>query len=342
MENIELQEIIKLSQNENPLGPSPMALKAIMEECKTVNRYPEPHSITLKTEFAEHFGQNPENIFVCAGLVESLDIMIRNFVKEGENLIIPEITFVAYKLLAKVFQVETRFSKMKDYQIDIDSIIENYDEKTRLIIIANPNNPTGTIVTESDLIRLMETVSPDTYVVADEAYCEYVNRVDFPKTIDLLERYPNLIVLRTFSKIYGLAGLRVGFVIAHEDVIKKLDYYQAPFTVNFMAKVAASAAIKDVHFLKNSFEKNLKSKRLLESELVSLGFQIVPSQSNFVYVYFDSQESRDSVFDRLCDKNVFIRKMDHFGDKKAMRITVPKIENCHKVIDCLSKKSNAE
>jgi len=172
-----------------------------MENCDQMNRYPEPHSSTLKNEFSDHLGVLSENIFVCAGLVESLDIMIRNFIEKGENLIIPEITFVAYRLLAKVFHVETRFSQMKDYGIDIDSIIENCDEKTKLIIIANPNNPTGTIVNETDLIRLMETVPKHTYVVADEAYCEYVNRVDFPNTMKLLQRYPNLIMLRTFSKI---------------------------------------------------------------------------------------------------------------------------------------------
>ena len=330
-----VEEIIKLSQNENNFGPSPMALKAVMENCDQMNRYPEPHSKTLKDEFSNHLGIIPENIFVCAGLVESLDIMIRNFIAKGENLIIPEITFVAYKLLAKVFNVETRFSKMSNYQIDIDSIIENCDEKTKLIIIANPNNPTGTIVNETDLIRLMEIVPKSTYVVADEAYCEYVNRVDFPNTMKLLQRYPNLIMLRTFSKIYGLAGLRVGFAVAHEDIIKKLEYYQAPFTVSQVATIAASAAIKDHKFLAKSSEDNSKARGLLERELSQLGYNVVPSQSNFIYIHFESQEERDRVCELLSDKNVLVRKTDPFGDNKAFRITVPRLKNAQKVIDAL-------
>ncbi len=330
-----VDEIIKLSQNENNFGPSPKALKAVMENCNQMNRYPEPHSITLKNEFSDHLGVIPENIFVCAGLVESLDIMIRNFIAKDENLIIPEITFVAYKLLAKVFHVETRFSEMKNYGIDIDSIIEKCDEKTKLIIIANPNNPTGTIITEIDLIRLMEIVPKSTYVVADEAYYEYVNRVDFPNTLKLLQRYPNLIMLRTFSKIYGLAGLRVGFAVAHEDIIEKLEYFQAPFTVSQVASIAASAAIKDHKFLEKSSEDNLKSRSLLERELSQLGYNVVTSQSNFIYIYFDLQEERDKIFNKLASNNVIVRKMGPFGDFKAFRITIPKLENCQKIIDCL-------
>jgi histidinol-phosphate aminotransferase len=337
-----VEEIIKLSQNENNFGPSPMALKAVIDNCDQMNRYPEPHSKSLKNEFSNHLGIIPENIFVCAGLVESLDIMIRNFIVKGENLIIPKITFVAYKLLAKVFHVETRFSEMKDYGIDIDSIIESCDEKTKLIIIANPNNPTGTIVNETDLIRLMETVPKSTYVVADEAYCEYINRVDFPNTMKLLQRYPNLIMLRTFSKIYGLAGLRVGFAVAHEDIIKKLEYFQAPFTVSQVATIAASAAMKDHKFLGKSSGDNSKSRSLLERELSQLGYNIVPSQSNFIYIHFETQKERDRVCDLLADKNVLVRKTDPFGDEKAFRITVPRLENAQKVIDALRQNTVAQ
>ncbi len=334
-----IDEIIKLSQNENPFGPSPFALEAVKNNLSKMSLYPEPHSKSLKDEFSDHLGIIPENIFVCAGLVESLDIMIRNFIAKGENLIIPKITFVAYKLLAKVFNIETRFSEMKDYGIDIDSILGNYDEKTKLIIIANPNNPTGTIVSETDLIRLMETISSDTFVVADEAYCEYVNRADFPKTIQLLQRYPNLILLRTFSKIYGLAGLRVGFAIAHENIIEKLEHHQAPFTVSKVASIAATAAIKDHKFLEKSSKSNLEARNLLERELSQLGYKIVLSQSNFIYIYFGSQEERDRVWDILSDNNILVRKTDSFGDEKAFRMSIPKPENCQKVIDVMRPNS---
>ena len=173
MNNGTLNNIVKLSQNENPLGPSPKALEAMLEFAFTANRYPEPHSHTLKKKLAERLNIEQENVFVSAGLVEALDIMIRNFVGKGNNMIVGEITFVAYRFLAEVFNVETRFSKLKNYRMDIDDILSHYDENTKLIIIANPNNPTGTTINEEELTQLLEQVSSDTYVVVDEAYQEY-------------------------------------------------------------------------------------------------------------------------------------------------------------------------
>jgi len=335
MDTKEAEYIIKLSQNENPLGPSPLALQAIHEYSLSMNRYPEPHSQTLKYDLAKHIGLLPEKVFVCAGSIEALDIIIRNFIEKGENLILAEITFVAYKLLANVFGVDTRFSKMKDYRIDIHSILDLYDEKTKLIIIANPNNPTGTIITHDELVKLMESVSPNTYVIMDEAYCEYVSSPDFPKTIDLQNEYPNLIILRTFSKIYGLAGLRVGYAIAHSDLIERLEYLQAPFTVNLMATAAVMATLKDTHFVEENYKTNLESRNFLERELVQLGYNVIPSQSNFIYIHFDTSEERDLHFDRLANKKVLIRKMCPFGDAKAFRMTIPKPDDCQKVIDIL-------
>ncbi len=327
--------IEKLSQNENPLGPSPMAFKAISEQCKTINRYPEIHSTTLKSEIASHLELNTDNIFVSAGLVEALDILIRNFIVKGENLIIPKLTFVVYRLLAEVFDVETRFSQMKDYRIDVDSIIESCDDQTKVIIIANPNNPTGNIIIEKELIKLLKNVSQHTYVVIDEAYCEYVSDEDYPNTIKLQKEYTNLIVLRTFSKIYGLAGLRVGYTIASKEIIKQFDYYQPPFTVNKMAAIAAAAALNDKQFVKDSFEMNLTARTFLEKELSILGYNIVSSQSNFIFVFFNERVERDKIFDKLASNNLIVRKMGPFGDFKAFRITIPKLENCQKIIDCL-------
>lgn len=332
MDQNAVEEIIKLSQNENPFGPSPLALEAVRECSSTMNRYPEPHSATLKVELAGHLGLSPDNVLVCAGSIESLDIIIRNFIEKDENLILPEITFAAYKILARVFGVETRFSKMKDYGIDVDSILENYDDKTKVIIIANPNNPTGTIITHDELTKLLENVSQNTYVIIDEAYCEYVSDTDFPDTMDLQKTYPNLIVMRTFSKIYGLAGLRIGFVIATKEIVEQLDYYQAPFTVNLMATVAASAAIKDNQFLNDSFKMNLEARTILEKKLLDLGYNFVPSHSNFIYLHFVTRKERDRIFDKLNNKNVLVRKTDPFGDDKAFRITVPKPDDCQKVI----------
>ncbi len=190
MNNKSSEGIIKLSQNENPIGASPLALKAVKEHGLSINRYPEPHSSTLKKELADSFVISSENVFVCAGSIEALDILIRNFIGKNENMIIPKVTFVAYKILAKVFGVTTNFSGMKDYRIDIDSILENYNNQTKMIIISSPNNPTGTIVSEKEMIKLLENVSPQTFVVVDEAYCEYVSDSDYPNTLELQKQYP--------------------------------------------------------------------------------------------------------------------------------------------------------
>ncbi len=338
MDKTNRQDIIKLSQNENPNGPSPLAIKAVRDHKQSINRYPEPHSKTLKAELATHLELSPDNIFVSAGSIEALDILIRNFFSKGGNLIIPKLTFVAFKIIAEVFGVETKFSKMKDFSIDIESIIDNYDEKTKGIIIASPNNPTGTILIEKELIRLLDHVSPQTYVVIDEAYCEYVSDQNYPDSLLLQKQYPNLIILRTFSKIFGLAGLRVGYAIATKDIIAQIEHYQPPFTVNRLASIAASAAIKDTQFVKDSYNQNLKLRSVIEKELRNLGYQIVPSQGNFIFIHFDNEEERDFIFDMLKSKNVVARKMDYFGDSKAFRLTIPKSENCQYVIDCFKRE----
>lgn len=338
MEQKTIKDIIKLSQNENPFGASPLALKAIQEHTLTINRYPEPHSGSLKAVLADHLELSPENIFVSAGSIEALDILIRNFIGKDEHMIIPKLTFVACKIIADVFGVETKFSQMKNYRIDIGSIIENYDEQTKVIIIASPNNPTGTIVTKEEIITLLENVSPHTFVVVDEAYCEFVSDMNYPDTLALQRKYANLIVLRTFSKIYGLAGLRVGYAIAKKEIIEKFEYYQPPFTVNRMGIIAASASIKDKQFVKDHFKANIKTRSFMEKELIGLGYNIVPSQGNFIFIHFESSEERDLIFDMLKSKSVVARKMDYFGDSKAFRLTIPKPENCQYVIDCFDYK----
>ncbi len=322
MNNTTLEKIIKLSQNENPLGPSPKALEAVMKLASTMYRYPEPHSKSLEEKIASRLNQDVEKVFVSAGLVEALDILIRNFLEKGDNLVIGEITFVAYRLLAQVFHKETRFAKLKDYRMDVDEILSCYDENTRLIIIANPNNPTGTYISGEELIHLMDSVSSDTLVVMDEAYMEYVTQADFPDSLSLQERYQNLVVMRTFSKIYGLAGLRVGYTIANKSVIKKMAHFQAPFTVNRIGSIAATHAIGDEDFVAESAVMNNRERQLLYSELKRHGYDTVPSQGNFQYVHFNTTEERNLFYEDLCSRNIIGRNMDLFGDAKAIRLSI--------------------
>ncbi len=324
---------IKLSQNENPLGPSPKALAAIRDFSSEAHRYPEPHSGSLKNKLAEKLNLQPNNIFVSAGLVESLDILIRNFIANSENMIIPELSFVAYKLLANVFGVNLRLAPMKNYEIDIDTIISLCDHHTKVIILASPNNPTGTVVSEADLIKLLQSVPSSTYVVLDEAYVEYLSPMEQVPAIQLQEQYENLIVMRTFSKIYGLAGLRVGYTIAHPGIIEKFDYFQPPFTVNKLASLAALAAIDDDQYVLESSQANREEREIMYRELKEMGYQVVSSKSNFLLVHFNTKEERDKVYDSLTGHNILIRKTDPFGDQCAFRITIGNKINNKKVLE---------
>ncbi len=335
MEEHKLNAIIKLSQNENPLGPSPRVLDAVLEAREIIHRYPEPHSHSLKKKLADSLDLPPRQVLVSAGLVESLDIVIRNFVGDGDNMIIGEITFVAYRLLAEVFGIETRFSRMRDYCIDVDDMLRLCDENTKLIIIANPNNPTGSTITENELIRLLEGVSSDTYVVIDEAYCEYVIQDDFPDSLKLLKYHPNLIVMRTFSKIYGLAGMRVGYSIASEEIIERMQHFQAPFTVNHLASRAAATALDDQSYVDMCCKLNNQNRAQLTRELTNLGIKVTPSQSNFLFLTFSSVEERDRVFVILEDHGVLVRKMDPFGADHSFRLTIGKSGDNARIISIL-------
>jgi len=317
-----IQNNIKLSQNENPFGPSPKAIKAVLENSNKVSIYPEPHSTVLKAKLADKLKLSSDNIFVSSGLVESLDILIRNFIAKDENLIIPELTFVAYKILADVFKKEVRISEMKDFYVDVDDILSRYDEKTKAIIIANPNNPTGTIILNNELLKIMNNVQASTLVVIDEAYIEYASHSDYPDTLKLQKEYPNLIVMRTFSKIYGLAGLRIGYTVATKELINKFDYFQAPFTVNKMAAIAALNALDDEDYINMCAKANNSCREKLFKEIISIGWKVIPSDGNFLFIYFNTENERDFFFNLLEERKVLARKTDMFGEKRAFRITI--------------------
>jgi len=261
-------------------------------------------------------------------------------VEDGENMVIGEVAFVAYRLLSEVYHVETRFSLLKDYRMDVDDMLRLCDDHTKLIIIANPNNPTGSTINEKELIRLLEGVPSKTYVVLDEAYCEYVKQDDFPDTLKLLKRYPNLIVMRTFSKIYGLAGLRVGYSIASKEIIELMQHYQAPFTVNHFASAAAMTALDDQSYIEKCSKLNNESRLQLANELTNIGIHVTPSQSNFLFLTFPSREERDRVFSFLGESRILARKTDLFGADHSFRITIGEVYDNTRIISTLKAAMN--
>jgi histidinol-phosphate aminotransferase len=314
---------MNLAQNENPLGLPKHIIDALFGAYNELSEYPEPHSASVKQKLSELLGLPVSYFFVSAGLVESLDIFIRNFIKPKHNFIVGQYSFAVYRQLSSVFGGNVLLAEMPEYKLSVPAILALYDEeKTDAIIIDNPNNPTGSIITEAALLELLHKVSPRTLVVVDEAYCEYVTDKTYPNTLSLLPLFPNLIVMRTFSKIYALAGLRVGYSIGSPEVIKRMEYYQAPFTVNKLGAKAAILVCEDEDFRRLSAQSNSDNRTWLYDALRALGLKVVEPHGNFVLIIFECQERRDNLFDYLLQQGILTTKPDIFGATEALRISI--------------------
>ena len=334
----QIQYNIKLSQNENPFGPSPKAIEAVLNNCNKVSVYPEPHSTSLITRLAEKLNLSNEKIFVSSGLIESIDILIRNFIAKDENLIIPELTFVAYKILADIFKKEVRLSKMKDFGVDVEDILSRYDDKTKAIIVANPNNPTGTVISENELIKILDYVQLSTLVVIDEAYLEYANHPDFPDTLKLQKKYPNLIVMRTFSKIYGLASLRIGWGYAPKKIIDAMNIIKPPFNVNMAAQLAAVAALNDKNFINKSVKHNFIWANKIKNLLNKLNINTNEVGTNFLLLNFNNcKYSANYIQKKLENNGIILRSMQAYKIKNALRLTIGSSSANNKLIRIFKK-----
>ena len=328
-------ELIRLAQNENPYGVSPKAVAAIQENLNLVPQYPDVKQLELRQLLADKANVTIDNIVVGAGSVSIIETMIKTFVKKDEHIVFPKISFTAYKVLAEIYGVNFRIAEMNNYRTDLTIISKSCDEKTKLVFLANPNNPTGTIFHHDELKEFIEQINPNTIVVIDEAYIEYVSDPSFPNSLELLSKHPNVIILRSFSKIYGLAGLRIGYGIAHQSIINKIENQRTPFTINVLASVAAFAAFKDEDFINYSTKNNEIQRMYLYANLKKLGFNVLDSQANFLYLYFHNKLERDVIYNQLFEGGFQTRKMEPFGDEKALRISLGDEVTNQKIIACL-------
>lgn len=331
------KELVRLAQNENPYGVSPKAKIAIQEGLNDIPQYPDDEQMELRQLLADRLNVKISNLTVGAGSVSIIETLIKTFVKKDEHIVFPEVTFAAYKLIAKIFRVDYRVAKLTNYSVDLNLINQLCDNKTKLVFLANPNNPTGTILHHNELKQFIEQLNANTLVVIDEAYIEYTSDPNFPRSIELLNEYPNVIILRSFSKIYGLAGLRIGYGIAHESITNMIQGQRIPFTINKLATIAALASLKDDDFLNLCIRKNEKQRDYLYSSLKKTGYNIIPSQTNFHFLYFDNTNQRDAIYEQLIDYGLQTRKMDRFGDSMALRISIGDEATNQKIIDCLCK-----
>jgi histidinol-phosphate aminotransferase len=317
-----VSDVAKLASNENPLGPSPRAVGAARAAVSRVNLYPDGSAFTLRNALAEHYRVAPGEIFVGNGSNELIELLVRTFVLDGEEVLASAQSFVAYKLAVNAQGRTFMEAPMRArFHYDLEALKKLLTRKTKLVFLANPDNPTGTWFTERDLLPFLDAAPKDTLVVLDEAYAEFVDAPGYQDSLALRKKYPNLVVLRTFSKIYGLAGLRVGYGLARPDLVEHLDRVRAPFNVNHVGQMAAAAALSDVEHVAKSRALVLEQRPVLSAGLAEIGASVVPSQGNFVLADFPNRSAK-ALFEDLLREGVVVRPLAGYGFPHAQRITV--------------------
>ncbi|MBU0533529.1 MAG: histidinol-phosphate transaminase [Candidatus Omnitrophica bacterium] len=329
-----LNEVIKLASNENALGPSPKAIEAIKKAVGDINIYPDGNSFYLKQKIAQKLNVGMDEIFMGNGTDEVIRVITEAFLNPDEEVVIAWPGFVIYSIATNVMAGTLKSTTLKNYTHDLEAMLDAVTDKTKLLFIANPNNPTGTIVDKTQVEFFMKKVPEDVIVVFDEAYYEYAGD-NFPDTIQYMREGRNVIILRTFSKIYGLAGLRVGYGIAKKEIFAEMNRIRQPFNVNRLAQAAAIAALDDEQQIKKSKAMNEEGKKFLYKELESFGLEYVPTSANFILV--NMARDGKEVFEKLLREGVIVRPMGSYDMPNFIRVTIGKLSDNIKFIESLKK-----
>jgi histidinol-phosphate aminotransferase len=333
-----IDDIIKLASNENSLGPSPLAKEAIKHAAAQVHLYPDGNAYYFKIELAEHLGVSPDCLIFGNGSNDVLQIVGETYIAPGDEVIYSESAFVVYMLVSKICGAKSVVTPKRDYAHDLDAMADAITDATKVIFIANPNNPTGTMSAKDETERLMERVPDDVLVVFDEAYYEYVERPDYPQTLPYVEEARNVIITRTFSKIYGLAGLRIGYGIAKPATIEMMNRVRQPFNCNLIAQAAGRAALNDTDHVRRSLQLNAVGKVYLYEALQQIGLEYVETEGNFILVQLG--RSGQEVSDALMGKGVIVRPMAAYGFPNAVRVTIGKPDENERFIAALQEVLN--
>lgn len=311
-------DAVKLASNENPLGPSPKAMEAARREIGNLHRYPDGAAYALREKLAAACGVGMDEILHGNGSNELLDLVVATFAGPQHHIVFADPAFVVYRIAAMAHGVPFTAVPLRDLTHDLEAMAAAVRPNTRVLFVANPNNPTGTHVGRKAVERLLRDVPPEVIVVMDEAYLEYADAPDYPNSLELRGLRERLVVCRTFSKIYGLAALRVGYAIAPRQLIDYMNRVRAPFNVGTIGQVAAAAALDDHEHVQKSREQNRVERERLTRDLAALGASVAPSQANFVLV--DVKRPARPVYDGLLRKGVIVRP---FGNlPTSLRITV--------------------
>jgi histidinol-phosphate aminotransferase len=325
---------VKLASNENPLGPSPKAIDAIREKLAQLHLYPDGDCFYLKHALAGKLGIAAEQLIFGNGSNEIIELAARAFMRAGDEAVMARQAFVVYKLIVQAVGGVAREVPLRDFTHDLEAMGKAISAKTRLIFLANPNNPTGTIYRRRDWERFLERVPSDVLIIADEAYFEYVTASDYPDSLRYHGHGRALLSLRTFSKLYGLAGLRIGYGIGPEEIIAVMQRVRQPFNVNVAAQWGALAALDDRDHVQRSLAVNRQGMDYLTTELARLGIEQVPSHANFILVRVGNGEV---VFKRLLARGIIVRPMAAYDFPEYVRVTVGTMEENRKFVEGLEK-----
>lgn len=325
-----LKRVIKLASNENPLGPSPKAMQAARRALASSHRYPDASGFHLKRALAAKSKLPPEQFILGNGSEEIMDFMIRAYCAPGDAIVTSQAAFIAYKISAQIQGMETLEAPLTvDFRFDLRAMakLAREDKRVKIVFVANPNNPTGTYCPSTEMrefLREMQDVRDGSVLIAlDSAYWEYVTAKDLPDPMELVREFPNVLVMRTFSKIYGLAGLRIGYGVASRDIVATMEKVRKPFNLNALALAAAHAALGDNAFVARSRKLNEQGKKFWERELKRLGLPFWPSQGNFVLVDTGRGlgKSGGEVFQECLRLGVIFRPVTNYGLLHALRIS---------------------
>ena len=330
---LNIANAIKLASNENPLPPSDRVQKAIIAALSSLDRYPDGSGFYLRQALAKKHGVMPDQVVLGNGSNELIELLVRTFLRPGDEAVVPHPSFVVYPMIVQAAGGVRVMVMLKDFRLDLEAMARAITPLTKIVFVANPNNPTATIVTKDEVEHFMARVPERTIVVFDEAYIEFAMGPDFPDMIAAVKQGRKVVVLRTFSKATSLAGLRVGYGIADADAIALMNRIRQPFNVNSLAQAAALAALDDDAHVLECVRMIEAGRHFLYDEFKSIGLSYVPSRANFILV--DVGRSAADIYQKLLHKGVIVRPMTPFGLETALRITVGTPEENRKLVKAL-------
>lgn len=333
--NLDPDKIIKLASNENPLGPSDRAMAAARQALTDSCLYPDGNGFSLKAALASRYGVGAGQITLGNGSNDVLELVARCFADQNSEVVFSQYAFAVYPLVAQAIGATGVQVPASNWGHDFDAMAAAVTPRTRIIFVANPNNPTGTVHSHKAVTEFLQTIPEDVLVVLDEAYCEYLPAEQQGDSLGLLSQFPNLVICRTFSKAWGLAGLRVGYSISSEDIANVLNRVRQPFNVNSVAMAAATAVLDDDAYLQKSREVNAAGLHQLEQAFIAMGLDYIPSAGNFIAV--EVGDRAQEIFQSLLSSGVIVRPVAGYGMPRHLRVSVGLPEQNDQFIEALAQ-----